>query len=315
MTKSDSREIKGFLPAICMILLGGFFVFSAITKMIPNVNYFDFTIQSQLGIAANLSAILARIFVGVELGLGILLIIQQRGIKGWILKFSLALLVLFTLHLLILFFREGNDVNCGCMGDFIEVSPIASIVKNLVLIGLNIYLLKQFKESRLFKLNHSVHYILLFIPIVFIFLKDPISKKHEILWENILIPGTSWENDANLKEGKSLIAFLSLTCGHCMDAAKELNAMKSEDPDLPVIAIFQAHPEQDKLQEMYEGFEAETGPLQMPSYFAEPKAFVEELVSLGHTGVPVIFWVQDGKVFRSVNNANLNSKEFKSWIK
>src|SRR5690606_1293707 len=169
MTKSDSREIKGFLPAICMILLGGFFVFSAITKMIPNVNYFDFTIQSQLGIAATLSAILARIFVGVELGLGILLIIQQRGIKGWILKFSLALLVLFTLHILILFFRVGNDVNCGCMGDFIEVSPIASIINNLLLIGLSIYLLIQFKESRLFKLNPSVHYILLLNPILFIF--------------------------------------------------------------------------------------------------------------------------------------------------
>lgn len=314
MTKTNSVKNKNLFPALCMLLLGGFFVFSAITKMIPNANYFDFTIQSQLGVPANLSAILARIFIALELGIGLLLILQQRGLKAWLLKSSLALLILFTLHLFILFLREGNDVNCGCMGDFIEVSPIASIIKNVILIGLNIYLLKQFKESKLFKLNHSIHYILLLLPILFIFLKDPISKDHEIIWEELLIPGTSWENDTNLREGKSMIAFLSLTCGHCMDAAKELNAMKAEYPDLPVIAIFQAHPEQEKLQEMYDNFELETGPLQMPSYFAEPKAFVEELVSLGHTGVPVIFWVQDGKVFRSVNNANLNTKEFRAWI-
>src|SRR5690606_6024742 len=43
-------------------------------------------------------------------------------------------LVLFSVHLLILYFNQGNDVNCGCMGSMIPMKPIPSILKNIGMI-------------------------------------------------------------------------------------------------------------------------------------------------------------------------------------
>lgn len=306
---------KSILSIIGMVLLGAFFVFSAITKMIPNVNYFDQTIQSQLGVSTQLSAFLARFIVGLELSLGVLLIAQQRGGRQWILKSTLIMLVAFSLHLFFLYLKEGNDINCGCMGDLIEMSPLTSIVKNIGLIIINSLLIISLKKGNSFSLNSNVQLVLLVLPIAVIFMIDPMGRSSEVEWEKILNPGTSWDKNPELVSGRSLAPFLSLTCGHCLDAAKELNTIKKESPDLPIFLVFQSMSSVEETQDAFEYFEYESGLLEMPVYFASRSGFADFLVSLGHGGVPVMIWLQDGKVFRHTSGAKINAKELKGWLK
>lgn len=298
---------------IGMIVLGVFFIFSAITKMIPNVNYFDFTIESQLGVGATLSAILARVIIGVELFLGLSLLLVYPGKKKWILSSSLLMLIVFSLHLIILFFKEGNDINCGCMGDFVEMSPLASLGKNVLLIALNLFLLMQRKEEK--KFNIKLLYAMLILPIVLMFAIFPMNKEHEVKWEELLMPGTAWESNENLTEGKAMVAFLSLTCGHCVEAAKKLNTFKQEYPEMPIYVVFQGLKDAEKMQEYYDHFVSESGVLEMPKYFADSYDFVDFLKSLGETGVPSIYWINDGKIFRKSNVQEASLKEFRQWIK
>jgi len=306
---------KSILSIIVMFLLGGFFVFSAITKMIPNVNYFDQTIQSQLGVSTPLSAFLARFIVGLELSLGVLLIAQQRGKRQWVLKSTLIMLVAFSLHLFFLYLKEGNDINCGCMGDLIEMSPLASIVKNIGLIMINFLLIISVKKRNTFSLNSYVQLTLLVLPIAVIFMVDPMGQSPEVKWEKILNQGTSWDKNPELVSGRSLAPFLSLTCGHCLDAAKELNAIKKDSPELPIFLVFQSMASVEETQDAFEYFEYESGILEMPVYFANREGFVDFLVGLGHSGVPVMVWLQDGRVFRHTSGAKINAKEMKSWLK
>lgn len=306
---------KSILSIIGMLLLGGFFVFSAITKMIPNVNYFDQTIQSQLGVSTQLSAFLARFIVGLELSLGVLLIAQQRGKRQWVLKSTLIMLVAFSLHLFFLYLKEGNDINCGCMGDLIEMSPLASIVKNIGLIMINFLLIISVKKRNTFSLNSYVQLTLLVLPIAVIFMVDPMGQSPEVKWEKILNHGTSWDKNPELVSGRSLAPFLSLTCGHCLDAAKELNAIKKDSPELPIFLVFQSMASVEETQDAFEYFEYESGILEMPVYFANREGFVDFLVGLGHSGVPVMVWLQDGRVFRHTSGAKINAKEMKSWLK
>ncbi len=306
---------KSILSIIGMVLLGGFFIFSAITKMIPNVNYFDQTIQTQLGTSNHLSAFLARFIVGLELSLGILLIAQQRGKKQWILKGTFVMLIAFTLHLFLLYVKEGNDINCGCMGDFIEMSPLASIGKNIALIILNLLLLLGFKYANSYSLKSGTQLMLLVLPIAGIFMMDPMGRSPEVEWEKVLNVGTAWDKNPELIAGRSLAPFLSLTCGHCLDAAKELNQLKKESPDLPIFIVFQSMSSPEATQDALMNFESESGVLEMPIYFADRKGFVDFLVSLGHDGVPVMIWLQDGKVFRHTSGAKIDFKEINSWLK
>lgn len=303
------RSIISFL---LMFILGGFFIFSAISKMIPNVNYFDMTIQNQLGLQAGLSAFLSRLIIGVELSLGVLLLFQQKGTKKWVLMATLSMLVVFSIYLVRLYFVEGNNVNCGCMGDLIEMSPLASLLKNIALIVINILLFFIPKKHSFLK--PGIQLGILILPIAAIFLIHPLKEKQEMIWEEVLIAGTMWEDNTSLTQGKAVVAFLSLTCGHCVDMATALNQLKKEEPDLPVTLVFQTMGNIEETQEAFKRFETATDLLLMPVHFADRKGFVDVLIKLGHDGVPVLIWLEDGKIMRSSYGATDQISEIQRWI-
>jgi hypothetical protein len=100
-----------------------------------------------------LAAFAARFLVGLEAGLGLMLLFNVFGSGKWIIKTAFALTAAFTIHLAILYFKVGNDVNCGCMGDWFYMPPLQSIGKNIVLLILLGMLWKDAKPNANKKLN------------------------------------------------------------------------------------------------------------------------------------------------------------------
>ena len=119
------------------ILLGISFVFSAYTKFVDS-GFFEITLMDE-GLAHDrfFEAQLARFSIGLEFTLGILI-----SLPFYIKKLTTASLHLFggfTLHLFYLS-SIGDTENCGCFGEMISMTPVESIIKNIVLVVISAFL-------------------------------------------------------------------------------------------------------------------------------------------------------------------------------
>ena len=113
-------------------LLGVLFIASAIMKLL-SIDTFQMYILSFHIINFTLTEIAARLLIGVELFLGLMLLLKLHHRWAW---WGGTLLTSgFTLFLIyVVLFR--NDTNCHCFGDIIEIDPLHSIYKNLVILAL-----------------------------------------------------------------------------------------------------------------------------------------------------------------------------------
>ena len=63
--------------------------------------------------------------------------------------------------------------DCGCFGQLIPITPIAELIKNLLTIGLLIYLFKNVSEKPKGKNNYFYLLVLLLLSALFMFLSFP----------------------------------------------------------------------------------------------------------------------------------------------
>lgn len=269
------------------VFLFALFVFSAVTKMFP---IFPFEKQLvDLGFADwCLAPYLARLIIGVELGLGIALI-QNHYFKRVVIPATALLLVAFCIHLSYQI-AMGQGGNCGCFGQFIEMTPTEALIKNIVTLGLLGWLFKLTKE----KDNNQRFSIVLLIgalSILFMFMYFPFSPcgkqcppcpsidcdlcPHDTVYidtcgggesrspvpiiENSPSPVVSKFANLNvfsgmkvkIDEGKRIVCFFIPGCEHCREAAKAL-AELSKDPNFPKVYIYFGDEEVEKIDEFFQ---------------------------------------------------------------
>ena len=126
MVKSQWSMVK-FLSSK---LVGCVFIIAAVLKLI-SIDEFEIYIYSFDILSFLLTTFVSRIIIVGEFILGLFLILKINYKFIW--KTSLIILTLFTLFLIYAaIFRE--DSNCHCFGDLVELNPLESIIKNLILI-------------------------------------------------------------------------------------------------------------------------------------------------------------------------------------
>lgn len=302
-------SVKQFLIFLLSSLLGCFFIFSAFTKTQP-IQHFEYTIHSQLFVPQLMAVYAARFFIGLEAALGLLLLLNIYGSRKWVIKASFWLLIVFTIHLSILYFNAGNDVNCGCMGSMVPMTPMASILKNVVLLILFGILWKS--TSRPERSNWQQITSLIVVPLIIAipFVIFPAQLKHIPVSK---LYGTQAKHlpEADLRHGKHFVGFLSMTCSHCRDAARTLSAMKKSDSTLPIQLVFM-DPEVDSTRTiMLTDFLEDTKATNIPYSFLEQKPFRD----IAGLFVPAMYWINDSAIVKKINVPDLNQKEFQLWIK
>src|SRR5690554_3894218 len=261
-----------------------------------------------------LAAISARILVGLELALGVLLLFGITGKRKWIPRTSLILLILFSIHLLILYLSEGNDVNCGCMGDMIPMSPLVSLLKNIGLIIINYLILRTYSKNTTGKLNNPSIFITLIL-VVFPFTIFPIGKEKELDIQQIYIVNPLIHPNTQLEKGKHIVAFLSLGCGHCKQAVADMEQMYQQNNEIPFYLLFQKLGQEEDESRAFENFQLESGPITIPHSFLDRFQFIQILREQGLESVPSIFWIEDDNIFRVTSGHELNQKDIELWIK
>lgn len=147
------------LVQISRLILSFLFLFGAISKLV-SMPFFDAMVAELfLGTAYydQPNAMfwvqwLTRILVAFELLIGIALL-QNKGFKKIIIPATLMTLLLFTVHLFYDSLTKENGFvagNCGCFGNVLPMTNGESIVKNLVGMGLGIFVFMRF-NNRSFK--------------------------------------------------------------------------------------------------------------------------------------------------------------------
>ncbi|KAA5536097.1 hypothetical protein F0919_00035 [Taibaiella lutea] len=309
---NETNKLKKILLVSLSVILGALFIFSAWSKTQPNLQLFEFIIESQVHLSKQLSAVLARFFIGIEGGLGLLLFANIFGYGRWVLKVCIGLLIVFSIHLLYLLISHGNDVNCGCMGDIVPMTPVESLLKNVGLLAGLLVLLKWHKTKDGVLLDYG-SFILCGIIVAVPFFIFPFTKETQMPLSKLYTTTRSEHPTVELRKGKHILCFMSLSCSHCRDAAKKIAILKKENPTLPFYFALASGTDSTRAKR-FNDFLTDTKVKDIPYHFLEQKDFVDMVKAAGNMGVPVILWMQDTTAVRNVNLDELNMADLNAWL-
>jgi len=203
------------------ILLGLIFVFSAYTKFV-GPGFFEITLIDQGLLSSRGQAQhAARLIIGFELTLGLLMILPYYT-KQLMATASL-ILVGFTLHLSYLW-AVGDTENCGCFGEMISMSPAASIAKNVMMLVVSVWLWIK-GESKPTSKTILLGGAAILISSMWSFL--PIPNQGEFPTNDYT--SFTYSGRTDLSSGEKMIAILNLDCEHCQELSEELGKLQKEN--------------------------------------------------------------------------------------
>ena len=218
------------LNHILRILVGLVFIFSGLAKLFP-IEPFEI-IFVDLGVSNWLVApFVARFIIAFEIALG-LCIVFDVWIKNIIYKITLGSLAVFTAYLIYLLITKGNNADCGCFGSFLALTPIESIIKNIVLILILLLIKRRHHNYGL------INWLIIpFLAIAFLttFLLNRVGLQNasaielnEVIDYSELPALYKTDTKIDFTKGKKVVAYLSYGCSHCESAAHKLTYLQQE---------------------------------------------------------------------------------------
>lgn len=289
------------------IIIGSTFLVAAILKMF-SVDEFEIYIYSFEIINFLITTILSRLLIAGELLLGLFLIFNIRPKLTW--TTSMIVMLLFTLFLIFTaIFR--NDSNCHCFGDIIELSPLESVVKNLIIIVL-LYIVKNSMMNDYRPMKYR------FMPLIFVvasisvpFIITPPDSIYKMIYSTEKEINTidfyeslddlakfDFSDDKfldstavmDIEEGKYLIGFVSAGCKYCKIGVKKLSLiMKNNKMSTDKVKILiWGSPEGVKE------FMSETDTEAYPYWHIMPN----KAIDITYGRFPLFVWIEDKEIVK-----------------
>ncbi|MGY8953134.1 MAG: MauE/DoxX family redox-associated membrane protein [Flavobacteriales bacterium] len=288
---------------IMRISVGLMFVFSGLIKLDP-IEIFELTFVDLGFVSWSGAPFVARFLISVEFLLGALLLFgvwQQKTIRA-----SLVLMVLFSVYLIYLLVDKGNDVNCGCFGQGIPMTPIEALFKNGLFGAICIALILFDKVVETEKWKKALGVVLILLSIATPFILNPVQLSNNVhaLVEPFELDITGipkhfiGSDSMALNDGEVIVAFLRASCKHCKTAAYKLTIAQRKY-DLPrVVAVFYGNEEK------------------LPKFWAEsnsdfPNVFFpnKRIYKITRGIFPTIMYMKDGLVMDHWTGSTFTYKE------
>ena len=153
-------NIKKYLPAAIRIFIFLLFMLSGIAKMLP-IWGFEKQLHDLGFINWCQTKYLSHLIISFEIATGFAFL-QSHFLKRIIIPSTILLLIVFNVYLSVQMYRFGPTMgNCGCFGQLIPITPVVELIKNLLTIGLLVYLYKNVSEKP--KGKNNFFYILLIL--------------------------------------------------------------------------------------------------------------------------------------------------------
>ena len=229
VTSTDIASPRGLWRRVLKVVLGVLFVVSAVLKII-DIDPFEIYVYSYGFFGLDMSFLVARAAIILELVLGICLIFNLFHKLIW---WSSLLMLLGYTGLMAYALWLGRTDHCHCFGEWFQLDPLRSLIKNLVLL-LWLAMLYPVK-GRSFRGQFPVLAGVALACTVAVFAvsppdsmlrQDPSGKVvRQDLLETALHEGPL--AGRRLDEGKKLLGFFSTGCDLCKMAARKLSLMQS----------------------------------------------------------------------------------------
>ena len=257
--------MKFFRGDIFICSVGSMFIIAATLKLM-SIDEFELYIYSFDIFNFLLTTLFSRMLIAAEMVLGLMLVFRMN--YKITRQITLVSLILFTLFLLyVLAFRD--DDNCHCFGDLVKLSPLESIVKNVVLIGVLFFVKTQRHrdtetQSRFVDLfvNRFIDFrkVLLVVAVMIPFVVTPMDSVYKMIYSSEkeissvdlyesfdkLVAMDFIDNDIVFDsvsvfeaKGDKIVALVSSGCKYCRLGVKKLSMiMKNKDISPDNVNIF-----------------------------------------------------------------------------
>ena len=291
------------------VLLGLVFIVSAVLKVV-DMDRFEIYVYSYHFFSLNLSFIVARLAIILELVLGMGLISHFLHKLMW--WGSMTMLVGYSL-LLIYALNLGRTDSCHCFGDFLQLDPKQSLIKNGVLMALFLPIFRM--ESWKTPFRWLILIITIMASTIGVFVAsppdnmtsdyDPEQNLQVELFDAML--DTEPLEALNLREGKQVVCFFSTSCEYCQLAAHKLSLMQQfyGFPPERITYLFMGN--EESVAGFYEQSEsAQYRDLLYPD--------MSRLVKVVNGNFPVVVLMEDGIVIREYGLRNMKEEEVKSFF-
>lgn len=292
------------------VLLGLVFIVSAVLKVV-DMDRFEIYVYSYHFFSLNFSFLAARATIILELVLGIGLISNSLHKLYW--WGSMAMLLSYTL-LLIYALAIGRSDSCHCFGDYLQLNPKQSLLKNgfLMLLFLLIYRMKE-RETPFRWLLLCLAIMVSTIGVFVVSPPDNYTQNYNSdqnlqveLFDEAL-------NEApldalNLREGKKVICFFSTSCEYCQMAAQKLSLMQQFYGFPPENIFFVFMGTEKGVAEFYEKSESVAY-----SYLLYDD--VVKLLKINNGNFPTIVFMDNGEVVHEYGFRNMREEEIKAFLK
>lgn len=217
------------------IFISAVFILSAVAKLYPSpslgISTFEAKYLGGMGIEGGLAKVMSRLLIGLEFSIAVLLLLPFY-LKKIVFPVTIGVLSIFSVHLLIQVIG-GESGNCGCFGELIPMSPLQSVIKNVVAIGLLVLPLTKYKSGLEEKKNINPIFHVGFVVSLLMFMLIPQGGANVGGGETVEGGESEYiQFFPDIAEGNKLLCFFSPTCEHCMETGKKLAELKKSFPGL-----------------------------------------------------------------------------------
>lgn len=296
------------LKVLARILLGLVFAISSVAKL-SSLESFELYIFSFGYASFDLCSIAARLIIIAEFLLGVFLAFNiLPRLTRWLTGLSLAGFSIFLLWRAFI----GDVESCHCMGDLVDMNPMQSLIKNIILALLLAYVWKD--HGRILKHQIPVACITSAAIIIVVFLAFPpdfyyrgSSESHDLSEEAFRPVADS----LGLSTGKRAVCFYSGSCEHCKHCVSKMAGIISRH-SLPKDSVFvlfmQTHENQDSVAT---SFFTENGEgLVLPYDYLHPVEFIP----LTNGSMPLVVLFEDGELVKEYDYLSINEKELATFF-
>jgi thiol-disulfide isomerase/thioredoxin len=302
------------ITLISRILISALFLLSAVAKLYPTPLYgitkvFEEGQLIPMGFSSDFAPFLSRLIIGFEFSIAFA-ILQSHYIKKLVIPSTILLLSVFCIDLAIDIFG-GVDENCGCFGQLIPMTPMEAFIKNIFTILLLLFIYRNVtdKEKSSFLLLFNGYLIISVLMFSLLPIATNSSNKQVSSFSSYV------DSDFDINNGKKILCFFDAGCDHCMDAAKSLTELSTNNNSFPDVHIIFSDTEEDKIPEFlnYAGSEFSYQVMEFYNPDDEINSYLEVLGFEYEN--PVVIYYNNGnqmRFFDGTGSNEYNSDDFKS---
>lgn len=257
----------------------------------------------------DLCSVAARLIVAFEFILGCLL---AAGLFHKVTRMLTAVSLGGFSFFLLWRVLDGDTESCHCMGEVVDMNPVQSLLKNIVL-ALFLALAWNADKS-IFRRQVLPAALIAVVGLVSVFMITPpdfFYRAGRTSDDLVMSEFAPVADSLGYSEGRRVVCFYSATCGHCRHCASKMAGIIRRN-GLPTdrfsVIFMQTHEKQDSVSADF--FRDHGEGLSLDNSFLHPYSFIP----MTNGSMPLVVLMEDGNLIKEYDYLSINEREIRDFF-